>query len=259
MRHSGLKVLSVFAVSLFFVAGPLVSPAGAIDAKVDSLIRKSCNTLAEANALTFSADISFEEMSESGERTAHKGRVETAIKRPDGVQTVYRGEGSDRSFWYDGEKVTVMSPGSGFYATEKAPGGMDDALDFVNTRLGFSLPLEDFYYSDPYSGLLAGVTEGSYVGKEAIGGVPCHRLALVQEDIDWEIWIEDSDRPVPRKLSITYKNLPGKPRYSATISDWNFSPDLSRRFFIFEPPLGSERIGVLPPVTETPAEGGGKR
>lgn len=256
MKHSGAKVLSVLALSGLFLV--FSSAAGAIDAEVDRLIRKSCNTLAEANALTFTADITLEEISESGERTAMKGTVDTAIRRPDGVQTVYRGDGSDRSVWYDGEQVTVMTPGSGYYATEKAPGSMDEALDFVNSRLGFSLPLEDFYYSDPASGLLAGVTEGSYIGREAVGGVPCHRLALVQEDIDWEIWIEDSDLPVPRKLSITYKNLPGKPRYSAIISDWDFSPDLSRRFFIFEPPLGAERIGVLPPAAEAPAEGGEK-
>ena len=92
------KGLYILAVSLMFAGGPLLSPAVAIDAEVDSLIRKSCNTLAEANALTFSADISFEEMSESGEWTTRKGRVETAIMRPDGVQSVYRGEYSNRSF-----------------------------------------------------------------------------------------------------------------------------------------------------------------
>jgi hypothetical protein len=255
MGYSVRKFSTVIVFVLLSGLLPLSARSQGIDQEVDSLIRKSCSAIAGADRLSFSADITIDEMTEGGVAT-RRGRVDTAIRRPDGVQTVYSGETGNRSFWYDGDQVTVMEPGSGFYASEVAPGTVDEALDFVNSRLGFSLPLEDFYYSDPYDALLSGVTKGTYVGKEPVGGIPCHRLALVQDDIDWEIWIEDSDLPVPRKLSITYKNLPGKPRYSAVINDWNFTPDLSRRFFIFEPPLGAERIGVLPGGTHGKPEGG---
>lgn len=243
------------------MAGLLLAvPAGGADIEpdVDSLIRKSCTTIAQAEALTFSADITYEEVSASGDRVSQTGRVDTSLQRDGGIRTAYSGAGGDQSFWYDGDRVTVMDPKSPFYATEKAPATNDETLEYVHDRLDFSLPLEDFLYSDPYAGLVAGVKEGSYVGREDVMGVSCHRLALVQDDIDWEIWIEDSDRPVPRKLTITYKNLPGRPTYSAVISNWNFTPDLSRRFFIFEPPLGTERVEFLPASEETPKGGAEK-
>lgn len=247
----GLPTLA--AGVLFFLAVPVA--AGEIDPEVDSLIRKSCTTIAEADSLSFSADISYDEMSSAGGMVSQRGKVETSLQRRGGIRTAYSGAGGDQEVWYDGKSLTVMDPKSPFYASENLPGTNDDALEYVHDRLGFSLPLDDFLYSDPYTGLLSNVRESAYVGKEEVLGVSCHRLALVQDDIDWEIWIEDSDRPVPRKLSITYKNLPGKPTYSAVISDWNFTPDFSRRFFIFEPPLGSERVGFLPAADEA-AEGG---
>ena len=66
-----------------------------------------------------------------------------------------------------------------------------------------------------------------------------------QEVIDWQIWIEDGPRPVPRKLLITYKEEPGSPQYVARLSDWDFQPCLSDHYFRFQPPKGSDEIEFL--------------
>ena len=70
-------------------------------------------------------------------------------------------------------------------------------------------------------------------------------MALSQEDIDWQIWIEEGERLLPRKLTITYKKLPGSPQYTAVLSDWNFSVSLEDGEFIFNPPADAERIEFL--------------
>jgi hypothetical protein len=69
---------------------------------------------------------------------------------------------------------------------------------------------------------------------------------MSQQDIDWQIWVEEGDRPLPRKVTITYKRLPGSPQFTAVISDWDFSPMLAEDFFTFRPPDGSSRIEFLP-------------
>lgn len=65
----------------------------------------------------------------------------------------------------------------------------------------------------------ANVLFGFSVGVTQVEGVRCHHFAFVEQDIDWQIWIEDGTQWVPRKLVITYKTLPGAPQSTAVLSD----------------------------------------
>ncbi len=82
------------------------------------------------------------------------------------------------------------------------------------------LPLADLLYSDPYAVLMAGVTYGRYLGIHQAAGVACHHLAFSQATIEWQIWIDAGDKPLPRKLVISYVQEPGEPQYSAVIRRW---------------------------------------
>ena len=42
-----------------------------------------------------------------------------------------------------------------------------------------------------------------------VQGQLCHHLAFRQEDIDWQIWIENGPTPLPRKFLITDKKAKG--------------------------------------------------
>jgi len=77
-------------------------------------------------------------------------------------------------------------------------------------------------------------------------------LAFTQKEIDWQIWIEEGPRPLPRKLLITYKNEPLSPQYTAILSGWDLQPRLSDSFAEFHPPIGSDEIQFLK-VTNLPA------
>ena len=116
----------------------------------------------------------------------------------------------------------------------------------VFDRYGFSVPISDLVYSDPYKALTGHVQHGFWVGLHAVDGTPCHHLAFLQETIDWQIWIEDGPRPVPRKLLITYKDEPGSPQYTARLSGWDFHPRISDGWFEFRPPVGADQIEFLP-------------
>ena len=45
------------------------------------------------------------------------------------------------------------------------------------------------------------VLTGEYVGVTELSGVRCHHLAFRSGDVDWQIWIEDGDKPLPRKTA----------------------------------------------------------
>jgi hypothetical protein len=76
-------------------------------------------------------------------------------------------------------------------------------------------------------------------------GVPCEHLAFSADNVDWQVWIQDGPRPVPRKFVITYKDEPNDPQYTAVFSNWDFNTELPDFVFNFEPPPGAAKIPVM--------------
>jgi hypothetical protein len=145
-------------------------------------------------------------------------------------------------FWYDGKSATIYDPSTPFYASEAAPAEIDGVLDMVLARLGFSLPLVDFLYSDPYRSVRQNVQYGLDLGETNIDGRSCRSLAFVERDIDWQIWIEHGPQLTPCKLVITYKTEHAQPQFTAVFSDWDFTPRIAEAVFVPELPAGADKI-----------------
>ena len=111
---------------------------------------------------------------------------------------------------------------------------------------GISSPVADVLYSDPYKILTEKLTTGIYVGSSTVRGIPTHHLAFTQDNIDWQIWIEDGARPVPRKALITYKNVTSSPQITMWLSNWNFAPRLADSLFEFLPPENAKQVEIKP-------------
>jgi hypothetical protein len=85
----------------------------------------------------------------------------------------------------------------------------------------------------------------------------CDHLAFRQAGVDWQIWIEQGDKPVPRKVVITYKELPARPQYTSYLSDWNLSADVKDEQFVARIPEGAKKVefgGTPAPATPAGAK-----
>lgn len=129
--------------------------------------------------------------------------------------------------------------------TVDTPNTLNEAIPFLEDR-GVIFPLSDFVTQDFYQGVIANVQTGDYLGLHRVSGKLCHHLAFTQDNVDWQIWIEDGYEIVPCKLVITYKNLPETPQYTAYFSDWDFAPRLPDRMFEFVVPEGATEIEFVP-------------
>ena len=89
--------------------------------------------------------------------------------------------------------------------------------------------------------LIEHVKSALYLGLHRVRGIRCHHLAFSQDNIDWQIWIEDGHQPVPRKFVITYKKVKSHPQLTGEIYDWNFAPHLSDSLFNFLAPPNATR------------------
>ncbi len=238
-----------FAVALLLIgrASALTAPGSAgIEAQADRILREMSEYLKTAREFTFHADVSYDSVLTSGEKIQYGGTADVSVRRPDRLHVEYRGDERQSQIIFDGRTFTVYDAAVNVYAVTEVPAEIGAATDRMVEQYGFSVPIADLTYADPYSTLTESVQAGSLVGRHSVDGTPCHHLAFSQEAIDWQIWIEDGPRPVPRKLLITYKEEPGSPQYTARLSGWDFQPRISDHYFQFHPPAGADEIEFLP-------------
>ena len=229
-----------------------------IDSRTDKLLRAMGDYLKSSGQFSFHAEINFDDLISSGHKIQYAFASDIAVHRPDRVYVERLTDLGGKRFWYDGKNMTLMDVTFGVYATEPVPDDIDAAMDYLMEKYGFSPPLVDFIYSDPYRTLIENVEYGFYVGLHRIRGIRCHHLAFVQKDIDWQIWIEDGKQMVPRKFLITYKTLPESPQFSATLSEWDLDAGLPDALFDIDltSTEGFEKIEFMT-ITDTAFEKAG--
>lgn len=209
------------------------------------LLKQMSDHLAASNQFSFDAEILEEEWIHPGILLQYSRYSSIAVKRPNGIWVETEDDYNHTIFHYDGSDVTLFTIPANMYATAKAPETMDATLDFIRESLYINLSLADFMYSNPYEGLMKGVNTAFYAGLHSVRKTDCHHLFFIQDDIDWQVWIESGKNKVPRKMMITYKNLPGSPSFIAHLDNWNLNDHSSEQVFIFIEPAGVVEIDFV--------------
>jgi hypothetical protein len=80
-----------------------------------------------------------------------------------------------------------------------------------------------------------------FVGPSAIDGVTCGHYAFRQDGLDWQVWIQQGDHPLPRRVVLTTMTDEARPQFSATYT-WNLAPSFNDAAFTFAPPTGAGRV-----------------
>ena len=246
-RHSWIVVAALALAPLAGAQEPAPGPSSAppprsVEARAERELKKMGEFLAKLSHFALEAEETFDEVPDGQLRRQLTNVRRIAVERPNHVAADATGDTLARASWYDGRTVTVLDKEHNVYTTIEAPGTIDATLDTLADDYGVVLPLVDLLYSDPYAVLMAGVTYGRYLGIHQAAGVPCHHLAFSQATIEWQIWIDAGEKPLPRKLVISYVQEPGEPQYSATIRRWTLEAKVPEGLFTFEAPEGAQKI-----------------
>jgi hypothetical protein len=226
-------------------SAPADLPAPGVAETADRLLKQMAAYIGSAEQFTFHADVAFDHVLPSGQKLQFMGTQDVALQRPKGLYIEWSGDLGARQFWYDGAKVTLYDPDTAFYGSDAAPSSIDGMLDKTITQLGFTPPLADFLYGDPYKSLRGNIQYGFTIGNAEINGRTCSGLAFVEKHIDWQIWVDTGLQRVPCKLIITYKNNPSLPQFSAVFSDWDFTPRIAASAFTPDLPAGTQAIPFM--------------
>lgn len=244
-------VLAVVIIASPVIASPVSAqqnpgtPAPDVDPVASELLQDLGQYIDLAQQFTFQADVEVDEVSPRGQKVQYASQVEIAVQHPNRLFASQSGDLHNRTVWFDGDRLTLLERDLNHYVSVDSPNTLSEAIPFLEDR-GVVFPLADFITGNFYQGVIARVQTGDYLGLHRVGDQLCHHLAFTQDNIDWQIWIEDGYQIVPCKLVITYKNLPELPQYTAYFSDWNFSPRLPDRLFQFTPRTGATEIEFLP-------------
>ncbi|MBW2279537.1 MAG: DUF2092 domain-containing protein [Deltaproteobacteria bacterium] len=233
--------------SAFLVCGLGALPAAAqeVNPTTRDVLRRSTDTLKAAKRLSFHAELTFDESPRPGLLVQTAGAVNVDLRRPNGLHVDYRDDHGAKTLWYDGGKLTLLDWSAGVFAKREIPGTVSETLDKMEQKLGLTMPLAELIDPDPGKALLRNALRGTYLGIHDVEGVACHHLAFLQENVDWEIWIEKGAVPVPRKLLIRYKQEPGWPQYVAVLMDWKLDGKQASDTYDAQIPAGAVPVEFI--------------
>ena len=200
--------------------------APVIDPEVGQALDRACRVLSSAKTVTYHAEITFDSVLPSHVKLQYAAELDAAIKRPNRLAIRYRSDLGAKDIWYDGKTLTIFDSDHGAYADTPAPDSTDAMLLQAAKETNLSIPLEGFDFDNPCKRVYGLIQRGKYVGLHDVGGVTCDHLAFIQPEADWQLWIDHGKTPLPRKIVITYKNLPSQPQWAATFSKWRFNRQL---------------------------------
>jgi hypothetical protein len=224
-----------------------------IEPQATKILKQMCDYLVSLKQFSFQADDTEDVSLTSGQRIQYGKSVTVYVSRPNRVRADFVGDKEDGQFIYDGKTITLLDRGKNFYTSIDAPPEINAALDYAIQAFNLRAPLADLINSKGYEYLTDEVISGHYEGLHRVQGIPCHHLAFRQKDVDWQIWIENSRTPLPRKVIITDHQAQAL-QFTALLSKWHTSPQLEDSLFTFVAPAKAEKIGILPAAGAPPPQ-----
>ena len=223
--HAGRRVASVAlviagAALLPGTAFPAAEPKPAIAEPARNAVQEMAKSLsAQQISLHLRTIREYQDAEGHPLHIFHEGTV--LVRRPDHLRVDIKGDDGALTFGYDGKDVTIYAASLKKYTTLPATGDLETMLKAAHERLGFEFPLADFLVASPDKAFLSGVAYGTLVNTITIDDTPARHLFFAQPPgIDLELWLADGANTVPRRLIVTYRSLPGEPRFIAEMSDW---------------------------------------
>jgi len=236
-----------------------VEPAKAKDIDPKEVVRRMCDYLKSLKEFSFKGEVTDDQTFAGGRKLQYAFGMEGYVKRPDKIRLNAQGDLENKQFFYDGKTITIFDTAGKVYATMSTPPTIDEALEKAYQEYGLRLILAAIAKTNLYEQIIRGVTSEFYAGEGTVFGVKCQHVAFDKEQAEVQLWVEASDKPVLRKVIITYKNVEYSPQWTAFLTEWNVSPQLADNLFVFTPPQGAEKIDFVPvKKAEAPKKGKGQ-
>jgi len=224
------------------------------DKKADEVLRQMTDFYGKLPAFACKVESVFD-MELQQQKNKAVTKITVRFQRPNKLAFIVEEGMMGLTTVSNGKQAVQYLPAMKRYTVREAPADLAALFDFEVpapiTMLGMSGNWIPTSGEALFKEMTSEVTESKYLGIEKVGTVDCHHCKFVQEDFDWEIWIDAGKTPLVHKLSPDLlkqlasagAQLEGaKINYSVNFSDWNVSPKFSDADFEYTPPKGAQRV-----------------
>jgi hypothetical protein len=177
-----------------------------IEPEAIAALKRSSEFLQTLKSFNIRVEASTDEVLDSGQKVQFGSFANISVVRPNRLRADVIDDQKQRQFYYDGKTLTVYGKVVNYYASVSAPKTIKEMLAFAESKYGLEWPLADLLAPES---LAENVKSAFSVGQGRVGGVLCEHYAFRQDEVDWQIWIQTGNKPLPRKIVITSKNEEG--------------------------------------------------
>jgi hypothetical protein len=242
--------IGLLAIVLSFSA--VVTQAGGVrqDAKAIEVLKQMAAHKSSLDQVTISGITFTDARLGGGLMVSNSEEVRVSINRPNSMHiSSFDGE-TQKSLYFHKGQLTVHNATSNLYAQASIPENIEAAAEFALEELGVEAPLLDLIYKDASVHLINSDEAILYLTDKArVGGADCHHLAIRGAEVDVQLWVEEGDRTVVRKIMIMSKWEGGSPRFMANL-DWDTSPKFEPGLFEFKAPKDAIKIEFVTESSE---------
>ena len=195
------------------------------------------------NAFQIRSQTTRDEVLVDGQNVEFGGVVDMIVARPNRLRAEITSDKQQRLYFDDGKTFSVWARRVNYYATVPAPATLRELADTLADRYNLELPVADLFYwgETRNTEQIRGAID---IGPSQIDGVTCEHYAFRQDGADWQVWIQQGDYPLPRKLVITTTTDPARPKFTSVMT-WNLAPSFNDAAFSFVPPRDAKRIMLI--------------
>jgi hypothetical protein len=225
-----------------------------------TVIRQMCDYLKSLQQFSFRAEVTNDQVYYEGKKLQYGIDMETFVRRPDRLRVNAEGDLVNKEFFFNGKTITLYDKTDKVYASMEVLPSIEDALDKAQKDFGLRVALTDLASPLLWEHISKRFEHSLYVGMHKVRGVRCHHLAFDRDDVEFQVWVDAGDKPLPKKIIFTLKKLEGSPQWTAYFKDWSTFVMLEDGLFNFVVPPGARKIKFVP-VQQTPnaaKEKGGK-
>jgi len=216
----------------------------AIDPKAVAALEKMGKYLRTLKNFELKGDTTLEVVDDSGQKLQFPGTVQYQVRPPTGMKLTVKTDRKEREFFYDGKTFTVYGPKNKYYASVDAPPTLHGLIEVARDQYGIELPLPDLFLWGTPDAPTSALTGARFIGPARIDGTVTEQYAFRQDGVDWQLWLEQGDKPLPRRLVITTTDDPAQPQYAADLT-WNTNATFKDSAFTFVPPKDAARIQLV--------------
>lgn len=258
--------LLTHAIRLFTAAGAvLISLTGVAvaDDSAQAIFKKMADFLVQQTDYSAGYDATLDIVTADLMKVGFASSGVFNVKRPRALRVTRTGGIADVELVYDGKNISVYGKNRNMFAKIPIEGKIDDAIDELRVGFGLELPAADLLSSDPYKVMMANVVSSVDLGTGVIRGAVCDHIAFRTEEVDWQLWVAQGDKPLPCRFTITSKLTVHSPSYSIEFHDWKTGADVAADDFVLKPAADAKEVdfanmGSIDEVPAPSAEGEGK-